>query len=299
MGRWAEVYFTNPPERRDEAVLELVRELEREQSQANAASSLAPRPAIPPGVVQTFSASTTRRQDMQLSFSASTTRRQDMQLCDSCGNENPVTHQFCGMCGAKVRRDPAEAASREDVEPQNHQSPYRGFGLVEAGRPELDQSDPDPSNQDRKLEDRSAEGFYAEPDADPEEQRPAPVFNTPAAGSDSLSLFQSFRSARAENEDWDYEPQSSSHSRFYIAAILLIVIGGLGYMAWRSSQSTPAYRGASPPPPAPVTEAPQPGPPSSQQAAPSPEQTAVSKNPQPAAAKTPKTENATAFNPRC
>jgi hypothetical protein len=209
MGRWAEVYFTNPPERRDEAVLELVRELEREQSQANASSSPAPRPAIPPGIVQTFP--------------ASTTRRQDMQLCDSCGNENPVTHQFCGMCGAKVRRDPPEASLREDVQPQNQQSPHRGFGLVEVNRPELDRSDPDPSNVDPALEDHSAEEFYAEP----EEHRPAPVFNTPAAGSDSLSLFQSFRSARAENEDWDYEPQRSSSYRFYIAAVLRTWIHGV------------------------------------------------------------------------
>ena len=28
MGRWAEVYFTNPPEKREQAVLELLRELE-------------------------------------------------------------------------------------------------------------------------------------------------------------------------------------------------------------------------------------------------------------------------------
>ena len=28
MGRWAEVYFTNPPEKREEAVTELLRELE-------------------------------------------------------------------------------------------------------------------------------------------------------------------------------------------------------------------------------------------------------------------------------
>ena len=29
MGRWAEVYFTNPPEKREQAISDLLRELER------------------------------------------------------------------------------------------------------------------------------------------------------------------------------------------------------------------------------------------------------------------------------
>ena len=32
MGRWAEVYFTSPPEKREEAVTELLRELEARNS---------------------------------------------------------------------------------------------------------------------------------------------------------------------------------------------------------------------------------------------------------------------------
>src|SRR5207245_8011452 len=32
LGRWAQVYFTNPPEKRDQAVIELLRELEAESS---------------------------------------------------------------------------------------------------------------------------------------------------------------------------------------------------------------------------------------------------------------------------
>src|ERR1700757_4105168 len=35
MGRWAEVYFTSPPERREEAVLDLLRELEGETPPKN------------------------------------------------------------------------------------------------------------------------------------------------------------------------------------------------------------------------------------------------------------------------
>src|SRR5579863_2944831 len=146
MGRWAEVYFTNPPERRDEAVLELVRELERERSQADAAVPTAPpSPASVSGVAQTFS----------------TSHRQDTWLCDSCGKENPVTHQFCGMCGAKVQADLPHAALHENAEGGNHRVPDRTFTRVEADRPETDRSDLDsvnlgPVNLDPPVEGRSA-----------------------------------------------------------------------------------------------------------------------------------------------
>ena len=45
MGRWAEVYFTSPPEKREEAVLELLRELEAANPRevALASEPLAPR----------------------------------------------------------------------------------------------------------------------------------------------------------------------------------------------------------------------------------------------------------------
>jgi hypothetical protein len=70
MGRWAEVYFTSPPENREQAVLDLLRELEAEKSrrETTLASELA---AVPPLV-----------------------------RCRNCGHDNPAVNKFCGMCGA-------------------------------------------------------------------------------------------------------------------------------------------------------------------------------------------------------
>src|SRR5580698_2997088 len=48
MGRWAEVYFTSPPEKREQAVQELLRELERDCS-AGEASAQATAVASEPG----------------------------------------------------------------------------------------------------------------------------------------------------------------------------------------------------------------------------------------------------------
>ena len=46
MGRWAEVYFTNPPEKRGEAVAELIRELENNSPPAPASDQVVNDQAI-------------------------------------------------------------------------------------------------------------------------------------------------------------------------------------------------------------------------------------------------------------
>ncbi len=77
MGRWAEVYFTTPPEKREEAVLELLRELEA----AGPAAQAAPRPLA----------------------------------CASCGHHNPSQQNFCGNCGGPLPSDgysPSASAER-------------------------------------------------------------------------------------------------------------------------------------------------------------------------------------------
>ena len=74
MGRWAEVYFTSPPESREEAVFELLRELEAEKS----------------------------RRDGEISAQGSVPI---LVRCNSCGHHNPTTHKFCGMCGMPVAEE--------------------------------------------------------------------------------------------------------------------------------------------------------------------------------------------------
>jgi hypothetical protein len=84
MGRWAEVYFTSPPEQREQAVLELLRELQAENSASEnpivtSPSSLQEQPSEAAAEVQ-----------------------QTPVRCPECGRENPASHRFCGMCGKPV-----------------------------------------------------------------------------------------------------------------------------------------------------------------------------------------------------
>ncbi len=81
LGRWAEVYFTSPPERRDEAVLNLVRELESSPTTAETA----PRRSL-----------TVKNKPKNSRANA------NALTCRECGFENEDQQRFCGECGAAL-----------------------------------------------------------------------------------------------------------------------------------------------------------------------------------------------------
>jgi hypothetical protein len=90
IGRWAEVYFTNPPEKRERAVQELVRELER--------GSPIRRDSVAPQL-------SPRQRDLESDKPvASMTAEVPAQgvTCRSCGYVNRPKHKFCGRCGMRI-----------------------------------------------------------------------------------------------------------------------------------------------------------------------------------------------------
>jgi hypothetical protein len=103
MGRWAEVYFTSAPEKREEAVLALLRELQAEGSEnQDRAASVLPSP-LQNSVAQTSAASHIER------------LQPGPVRCPSCGRENPAQHKFCGMCGTTLDSEPASKNPLVDV----------------------------------------------------------------------------------------------------------------------------------------------------------------------------------------
>ena len=90
IGRWAEVYFTNPPEKRERAVQDLVRELERESPIRRDAAGPQPSP---------------RQRDLESDkIVASMTAEVPTQgvTCRSGGYVNRPKHKFCGRCGMRI-----------------------------------------------------------------------------------------------------------------------------------------------------------------------------------------------------
>lgn len=85
MGRWAEVYFTSAPEKRDEAVQQLLRELENEIPQSE---DVAPAQLRRPAPLAT-----------KASIPATTHDEMHEVTCFWCGYVNRPQYKFCGRCG--------------------------------------------------------------------------------------------------------------------------------------------------------------------------------------------------------
>jgi len=208
MGRWAEVYFTSPPEKREQAVLELLRELQAGNPQRDVAVVEPPsavleqasQPAAAPSIAEI---------------------QQDGVRCHRCGRENPASHRFCGMCG----------------NPLAEQRATTGVHVADLHVADLHVADRDVA--DLHIENQVEDRFIEDP---PQDQAPpsADVAYEPTLNVNELSLFQSGREAgdRDDRSDEIFSgPPASRSYRVYVGIALAMVIFVLGYMAWRGAQA--------------------------------------------------------------
>jgi hypothetical protein len=210
MGRWAEVYFTSAPEKREEAVLDLLRELQAQNSGQT----------TPSESTQTPLGAETRLPSQ--SVGTVTQRRLEMQRCNTCGQDNPLRHQFCGMCGAKLGSSASEDyRAAEDF----YHSPGVGSEHL------LDPAYAEPRGLDR-------EPIIEESFVTAEE---------PARNPYDLSLFQSLRE-REVPRGFEYGQSPSVRYRYFIGAILAVLIVALGYMAWRGAHANQDAQDTAPAP---------------------------------------------------
>lgn len=198
MGRWAEVYFTSAPEKREEAVIELLRELEAQKGRAAAAPTK-------------LSATAAMRMETRSALPEDTIPQSNLSNllpCDTCGHANPVTHQFCGMCGAPVGAgNIAQAKANEG----------HSLGDLEREKAPAYQEFSDDYREPIEEQSRQSE----------DEVRPDLY---------DLSLFQSLRE-RDDPGDLEYDDSPSVRYRYYIAAVVAILILVLGYTAWKASRT--------------------------------------------------------------
>jgi hypothetical protein len=113
LGRWAQVYFTSPPEMREQAVSELLRELKGQPSAAVGTPSPAP-PAerAPYPAVRGESPAANSR-------------------CPACDAENRPQQRFCGFCGLPLRRGEPGMASRTPYAPSRAVPVEDGYVMPE------------------------------------------------------------------------------------------------------------------------------------------------------------------------
>ncbi|MFZ0730798.1 MAG: hypothetical protein WAM79_00605 [Candidatus Sulfotelmatobacter sp.] len=204
MGRWADVYFNNPPEHREQAVLSLVQELLAEKKNRETEDKTL-QPGSEP---EEAHASESERSS---GGPVVPTSDADLVHCQGCGHENPSWHKFCGMCGAAVvqeEKDPAPAGEPEST------SSEREKVRAESHSPSSDARQADTPR---------------ESNAEPE------PFENSISNPHELSLFRSFREADSSAYE-DSEPHS--HFRLYLGVALALVILGLAYMGWKNGLFT-------------------------------------------------------------
>ena len=88
LGRWAKVYFGNPPAKREQAVSELLEEIKRESG----------TDAVPPS--RPYFATDPKFQ---------------RAVCPSCQRQNPPGHKFCSRCGLTLNPDQPVAMESPSV----------------------------------------------------------------------------------------------------------------------------------------------------------------------------------------
>jgi hypothetical protein len=262
LGRWAEVYFTNPPEKRSQAVAELLKALEMEaaaksaagESLAGAADHEAANKSIPP---ETVPETVKERSKGHPSIT-----------CSECGHVNDRGQKFCVMCGSSLT-----GSQEARVQPQ----------IIEDRIAEEEPISP-------PEETAAEEGFSPE--------NPESIF---ASGDerqqDEQRRYEGWQSRRAIDEEdlphFAREPEAVPYRyRLYVGLIVAAVLGGLIYLArnrtdvFSGSQESPASR-TMPAAPQPAAEAPAPA---QSSAAPAPAPAKKAEAPAPPPTPTPQPE---------
>ncbi|MFZ0318414.1 MAG: hypothetical protein WAL56_04735 [Candidatus Sulfotelmatobacter sp.] len=244
MGRWAEVYFTSPPEKRAQAVSDLVRDLAKqpipdpslhspaaddehlrqgadEEVDQNSAKSSAHAIEQIEQQDGSFGAMSWESTSRNFAISEETayerTPFQDAPSgpirCESCGHDNGTEQRFCVMCGTPL------VISSENLRPQElvHTEPIgpNSWGKSDAHLDHAQDSEPE----------RPAE---LSPEYEPEPANPAWSLSdgSPTHDDPHFSVLSDYQS----------EPASRSY-KIYVGLAVAILLGLMVYMTWRSNSA--------------------------------------------------------------
>ncbi len=160
MGRWAEVYFTNPPEKREQAIAELLRELESNPSPENISATPRAQKIAEPEAEQAFqhrvdyhtleeeekshvqrhaSYDSPEEEKSYADPRQESPAKQSGQICGACGSRNSDQQRFCGMCGASLLAQEPELQTPHDI----GATPIPGSSWSERGLSPADISEED------------------------------------------------------------------------------------------------------------------------------------------------------------
>ncbi|MFZ0955034.1 MAG: hypothetical protein WAN60_01725 [Candidatus Sulfotelmatobacter sp.] len=269
MGRWAEVYFTSPPEKREQAVQELLRELERDSSDGESstpATAVAREPGNGAEVGRTFSpdnfqanlpadsaedfSATSAEADFEAS--AATSRnysetspglaaplREEFIQCRLCGRLALVEQKFCGACGSAlpVRERVPGAAPGNGASAQVSAIPEAGLELAaQADRGGNDKFESERFEEEGEIREQT----FAEPNGDRKDDQKIEQVRTPVESvlhDRQLIWAQGVKPVTDDVPRLFLEQQRARQrrSRVLMGAALAILVGTLFYVGARGT----------------------------------------------------------------
>jgi hypothetical protein len=215
LGRWAEVYFTTAPDEREEAIFNLLRELEAknpggansaEMYPADSADDRQPiprelAPGMQPPEPAPYVASPMKFTEIPVAS----------QHCSSCGHDNPPHHVFCGGCGVRLEGPNAGGRELEIEVPADEGSFRSGVNGKEAAR-DLAEAELLPASQAPFMEEEEASAV-----------EPTRIEPAVRAGVDTENLCS--------------VPERPSRSyRVFLRATIVAAILALAYMGWNTAK---------------------------------------------------------------
>jgi hypothetical protein len=243
MGRWAEVYFTAPPEKREEAVSELLRELRKDSppESASIASDANVHSIESANILAVEHAKNEENSERaaleQPPLESSAIPIEPALMCDVCAYQNAAGQLFCGMCGSRLEVKPEPAIPQVlPVAPisntrwsEAESAPVGNFDEEK----EAELSTTAKGVQHYDMGPVATEPVAAEPVAT-EAVAAEPAASEPAAVESVWTLphrsLPSFAMAP--------EPESAPYRyRIYIGAAVAIFLMLLLYMGWRGTQA--------------------------------------------------------------
>jgi hypothetical protein len=229
MGRWAEVYFTSPPEKREEAVLNLLRELEGDASGtlSNAGTSNAVTGNVGTRPSETLQTREAIQERPPQSFTAAEDVQatgQDYILCRSCSAQNSADQKFCGQCGSLLPGEADETATRNWPSQAPSRNEVAGFSTE--------------GTADRQS---SFEGArYAAHYQDTQTSVETDTEHQTTSAYDDPRDYPWRSQVDAPQFMPVYAPVPYRY-RIYVGAAVALLITALVYIAWRGTQATSGY----------------------------------------------------------
>jgi hypothetical protein len=221
MGRWAEVYFTSPPEKRGEAVAELLRELQNSEPSQDAAARTGDD-------LYRSAGGDPRRNQIEEERPAergtiANTSFVDPFTCTGCGYHNTLGQMFCGMCGAPLKSTFQMLGEAES--PAGTAHPPRSQGRW--SEPEF------PVGENDGLENAGMGEFTSPAAVFPAVTSPIRIF---PVEEERNQQYQFWRPPEPELPSFAVETEAVPYRyRIYVGAGLAILLGVLLYMAWRGT----------------------------------------------------------------